>query len=184
MKLSRLSRGLHVVEADDGVRVHREDALARRNAPFQPPRAPGGDGRGADMETNLQLGDPLVYEMRRQRTTVRSTSPRSRSSRAMSRASMVFPTPTSSAMREAHRIELEGHEQRHELVGARLDRDLPKAPEGSGAPPQREQQRVAQQEGRVVSAPSGARPARETGPRGPARPPAAGGSASDPDPSP
>ena len=53
---------------------------------------------------------------------------------------------------QAHRIELERHQQRHELVGARLDRDLPEAAEWSGAAPQRQQQRVAQQQGRIVPA--------------------------------
>ena len=57
--------GLHVVEADHRVRVHRENALARRNTPLQAARAPGGDGGGADVEADLQLGCPLVHEMRR-----------------------------------------------------------------------------------------------------------------------
>ena len=47
--------GLHVVETDNRVRMHREDALARRNAPLQATRAPGGDGGGADVEPNLKL---------------------------------------------------------------------------------------------------------------------------------
>ena len=57
--------GLDVVETDDDVRVHREDAHAGRNAPFQASCALGRDGRGADMEANVQLGNPLVHEMRR-----------------------------------------------------------------------------------------------------------------------
>ena len=57
--------GLHVVETDDRVRVHREDAHARRNALLQPPCGPRGDGGGADVEADLQLSDPLVHEMGR-----------------------------------------------------------------------------------------------------------------------
>ena len=70
----------------------------------------------------------------------------------MSRASIVLPTPDVVRDEEAHRVELERHEQRHELVRARLDGDLADAPEGSGAPPQREQQRIAKQQRRVVPA--------------------------------
>ena len=53
---------------------------------------------------------------------------------------------------QAHRVELERHEQRHELVGARLDGDLAEAAEGPGAAPQREQERVAQEQRRVLAA--------------------------------
>ena len=97
------------------------------------------------------------------RTTVRSTSPRSSSSRAISRASIVLPTPTSSAMSKRTRIELERHQQGHDLVGARLDRDLSEAAKRSGAPAQREQQCVAQQQGRVM--PAGLLRARQREPR-------------------
>ena len=57
--------GLHVVQADHRVRMHREDAHAGRNATLQAPGAAGGYRDGADIETNLQFGDPLVHEMRR-----------------------------------------------------------------------------------------------------------------------
>ena len=63
-----------------------------------------------------------------------------------------LPDPDVVSDEEAHRVELERHEQRHKLVCARLDRDLSKAPKGTGAPSQREQQRVAKQEGRIVPA--------------------------------
>ena len=144
--------GLHVVETDDRVRVHREDALARRNAPLQAPRAPGGDGCGADVEANLQLGDPLVHEMRRTEDDgaidVAAVEQLAGDEQGLNR----LPDPDVVRNEEAHRIELERHEQRHELVCARLDRDLSKAPKGAGTPSQREQQRVAKQEGRIVPA--------------------------------
>ena len=41
---------LDVVQADDGVRVGREDALARREVPFQTTGPSGRDGDGADVE--------------------------------------------------------------------------------------------------------------------------------------
>ena len=132
--------------------MHREDAHARRNTPLQAPRAPGGDGRGADMEPDLQLGDPLVHEMRRTEddgaVDVAAVKQLARDEQGLDR----LPDPDVVRDEEAHRIELERHEQRHKLVCARLDRDLSKAPKGAGAPSQREQQRVAKQEGRVVPA--------------------------------
>ena len=85
---------------------------------------------------------------------------------------------------EAHRVELERHEQRDELVRARLHRDLADAPEGARPPSQREQQRVAKQQRRVVPAELLARSAGGTGPREPARSRAEGESASDPRPTP
>ena len=144
--------GLHVVETDDCVRVHREDAHARRDAPLQAARAPGGDGGGADVEANLQLGDPLVHEMRRTEDDgafdVAAVEQLARDEQGLDR----LPHPDVVRDEQAHRVELERHEQRHELVRARLDRDLTDAPKGSRSSPQREQQRVAQQERRVVPA--------------------------------
>ena len=134
------------------MRVHREDAHARRNAPLQSPRASGGNGCGADVEANLQFGDPLVHEMRRTEDDgafdVAAVEQLARDEQGLDR----LPDPDVVRDEEAHRIELERHEQRHKLVCARLDRDLSEAPKGAGAPSQREQQRVAKQEGRVVPA--------------------------------
>ena len=45
----------------------------------------------------------------------------------------------------AHRVELERHHQRHELVGAGLDRDAPEAAEGAGGGPGGEACGVAQE---------------------------------------
>ena len=144
--------GLHVVETDNRVRVYREDALARRNAPLQATRAPGGDGGGADVEPNLQLGDPLVHEMRRTEDDgafdVAAVEQFARDEQGLDR----LPYPDVVSDEQAHRVELERHEQRHELVRPRLDRDLTDAPKGSRPAPQREQQCVAQQERRVVPA--------------------------------
>ena len=144
--------GLHVVETDDRVRVHREDALARRNAPLQAPRASGGHGGGADLEPNLQLGCPLVHEMGRTEDDgaidVAAVEQLAGDEQGLDR----LPHPDVVRDEQAHGVELERHEQRHELVGTRLDRDLTNAPKGPRPPPQREQQRIAQQERRVVPA--------------------------------
>ena len=144
--------GLHIVEADHRVRELREDACTRRDAPLQAPRALGGDGHGVDMEANLQLRDPLVHEVRRTEddgaidvAAVEQLAGNQQGLDRLAHADVVGD-------QQAHRIELERHQQRHELVSARLDRDLPETAERSGAPPQRKKQRVAQQQGRIVPA--------------------------------
>ena len=137
--------GLHVVETDDRVRVHREDAHTRRDALLQPPRGPGGDGCGADVEADFQLSCPLVHEMGRAEDDgaidVPAVEEFAGDEQGLDRLSYADVVRDE----EAHRVELERHEQRHELVRAGFDRDLANAPEGAGAPSQREQQRVAKQ---------------------------------------
>ena len=86
-----------------------------------------------------------------------------------------LPHPDVVRDEQAHRVELERHEQRHELVGTRLDRDLTNAPKGPRPPPQREQQRIAQQERRVVPGELVHVRQWETGLREPAQSPAGGG---------
>src|SRR5689334_7820938 len=56
---------LDVVEADYGVRVDLEETHARRNGAFQPLRARCGDGDRLQVEVRLELGDPLLDEVRR-----------------------------------------------------------------------------------------------------------------------
>ena len=170
--------GLDVVETDDGVRMHREDAHAGRNAPFETPRAPGGDGCGADVEANVELRDPLVHQMRGAEDDcaldVAAVEQLARDEQGLDG----LADPDVVGDEQAHRVELERHEQRHELVGARLHRDLSEAPKRPRAPPQREQQRIAKQQSRVVPAQLLRDRAAGTAPRGPARSRAAGGSAS------
>ena len=132
--------------------MHREDALARRNAPLQAPCAPGGDGGSADVEPNLQLGHPLVHEMRRTEDDgaidVAAVEQLTRDEQGLDG----LPHPDVVRDEQAHGVELEGHEQRHNLVRPRFDRNLTDAAKRARSPPQREQQRVTQQEGRVVPA--------------------------------
>ena len=91
------------------------------------------------MEANLQLSDPLVHEMRRTKDDgaidFAAVEQLASDEQGLDR----LPHPNIVRDEKAHRVELERHEQRHELVRARLDRDLTKAPKGSGAPSQREQ---------------------------------------------
>ena len=73
---------------------------------------------------------------------------------------------------QPHRIELERHHQRHELVGPRLDRDAPEAAERTGGRARREPCRIAQQPPGGEIAKIRLRWAAETSPTRPARRPA------------
>ena len=145
-------RALHVVETDDRVRMHGEDALARGDAPLQPPRAPGRDGSGANVEANLHLGDPLIHQVRRTQNDgaldVAAVEQFAGDEQGLDR----LPHPDVVRDEETHRVELESHEQGHELVCPGLHRDLPETPEGPRPPAQREQQGVPQQERGIVPA--------------------------------
>ena len=143
---------LDVVETDDRVRVRREDALARRQIALQASGARRGDSDGLQMKMIFEL--PLPTDPPRcggQSTAKRSTSPRSSNSRAISAASIVLPMPTSSAIEQPNRVELERHEQRHELVGPRLDSDLAETSKRPRAATKRQQQRIAQKQRRIVA---------------------------------
>ena len=175
---------LDVVEADDRVRVHREEARARRNAAFQAPRAAGGDRGGAEMEADLQFGDPLVHEMRRAEhdaaVDVAAVEQLAGDEQRLDR----LADPHVVGDEQAHGVELQRHEQRHELVGARA-RPLSVRSSGRGRRPAAA--RAAAR--RAAAGPSRARraagrPAGGTGLRGSARSRAADGSASGPRPSP
>ena len=70
----------------------------------------------------LQLAGPLLDEVRRaEHRESDPTSPRSISSRRMRPASIVLPMPTSSAISRRGDGQAKRHQQRHELIGARLE---------------------------------------------------------------
>src|SRR5689334_18883359 len=56
---------LDVIEADDGVRIREKYAIARRKVSFETARSGSRHGHRANMETRLQLSDPLIDQMRR-----------------------------------------------------------------------------------------------------------------------
>lgn len=88
-----------VIEADDGIGVGEKNAIAGGKVAFEAACACGGDGDGANVESGFEFGDPLIDEVGWAEDGEAIISPRSINSRAMSAASMVLPTPTSSAMR-------------------------------------------------------------------------------------
>jgi hypothetical protein len=73
-----------------------------------------------------------------------STRPRSSSSRATIAASIVLPTPTSSRDQQAHPRLPQCHDERHELIWPRYDRDIAERAEWSRARAQAQTRRVKQ----------------------------------------
>ncbi len=142
---------LDVVEADHGMRVRREDTFGGRQIAFEPAGARRGDADRADVEVRLQLAEPLINEVRRTENgsaldiaTVEELARDERRLDGLADADVVGD-------QQAHRIELERHQERHELVGARLDGDLTGTSERARAAAEREEQGVAQEECRVVA---------------------------------
>ena len=80
-----------------------------------------------------------------QSTARRRTSPRSSSSRAIRHASTVLPMPDVVGDQEPDRVELQRHQERHELVRAGLDGELGERAERPGAGAEAQADRVAEQ---------------------------------------
>ena len=106
---------------------------------------------GVEVEARFELGDPLVDQVRRaqhgEALDLAAVEQLARDERRLDRLADADVVGD----QQPHRIELQRHQQRHELVGARLDGDLPEAAERAGAAAQRQQQRVAQEQRRVVA---------------------------------
>ena len=64
-ELRATTLALDVVEADDRMRVRREDTLARREVALEAGGTRRCDRDGPEVETPLELGHPLVHEVRR-----------------------------------------------------------------------------------------------------------------------
>jgi hypothetical protein len=128
---------LDVVKTDDRVRVRREDALARRQASFQTTRTGRSDGDGVQVKPPLELTDPLVDEMRRTQDghslDVAAIQQFSRDEPSLNRLAY------SDVVRnqQTNTLELQRHQQWHQLVRTRLYCDLPESAERTGTAPKR-----------------------------------------------
>ena len=80
-----------------------------------------------------------------QRTAKRRISPRSSSSRAIRQALDRLADADVVGDQEPDRVELQGHQERHELVGAGLDRDLAERAERAGTGAKSQANRVPEQ---------------------------------------
>jgi hypothetical protein len=119
--------------------------------------APGGGGVGADhhcvdVEAIGELALPLLAQVRRAQhghaldfAAVEHFARNQRAFDGLADADVV-------GNQQADRGLLQGHQQRHQLVGARLDCDVAEAAKGSGSAAQLELQRIQQQlAGRMVA---------------------------------
>ncbi len=138
---------LNVVEADNPEGMDVKNALARRQIALKPAGAGAGHGHGVDVELRGQLLDPLVHQMRRaeHRTSIdlAAVEQLARNQSPLDGLS----DPDVVCDQESHRLKLERHQERHKLVGTRLEADAAGATKRSSPTPEREQQSILQQQG-------------------------------------
>ena len=130
MKSSARRLRLDEVGRDDGEAVAVEDRHADRQVALQALDGAGEDQLGVDVELLRQLLLPLLGQVRRAQhgqaadlAAVEQLPGDGAGLDGLADADVVGD-------QQAHRVQLEGHHQRHELVGARLDGDAPEAAEG------------------------------------------------------
>ena len=116
--------GLDEVGRDDHVVVALEERLADPEAALQPACGRGEHELGVDVELVAQLGLPLLGEVRRAEHREPLRVPWSSSSRAISAGLDRLADPDVVGDQQPDGVQLERHQQRHELVGARLDADV------------------------------------------------------------
>jgi hypothetical protein len=137
---------LHIVEADHSEWMNIEDALARRKIALQPTSARARHRDRMDLEFRCQLPHPLIDEMWRAKHRKPINLP---AVEKLSRNQSPLDCLSDSDIvgdQEAHHVELERHQERHELIGARLEPDATGAAERAGTAAQREQQGVPQKQ--------------------------------------
>lgn len=144
--------GLDVIERDDRERMHLEDRFVRPEAAFQAGCGAGPHDLGFDVELASELGLPLLAEMRRAdhgaALDLAAVEQFAHDEPRLDR----LADPDIVGDQESHHRLLERHQERHELIGARLEAELAEAAEGSGAGARLQAQRIAQQEGRGLRA--------------------------------
>ncbi len=136
-----------VVQADHGDGMLLEQAHADRQAALQTRGAGGGDRHRREVEAFGQFPDPLLDQVRRAEhgkaldlAAVEQLAGDQQRLDGLADADVVGD-------QQAHRVELERHQQRHQLIAAGLDADVAEAAEWPGAAAQRQRQRIGQQRG-------------------------------------
>ena len=141
--------GLDVVERDDGVRVDLEDGFPGPQSPFETSRRPGGHDFGVDVEFRGQFVPPLVAQMRRADDDGPfDFAPVDHLPRDQPRFDG-FSDADVVRDEKADHVGLQGHEQRHELVGARFERKIAETAERPRSGSELEAQRIPQKERRL-----------------------------------
>ena len=137
--------GLDVVEADDGEGIGVEQGLGERQAALQPGGGPGRDRGGLDAEAGLQLGDPLIDEMRRAQHG-KGIDFAAIHELAQDEAALdCLPDADVVGDEDARRLKPKRHQQGNELVSARLEGQLGRRPERTCSAAEGQAQGVGQQ---------------------------------------
>jgi hypothetical protein len=122
---------LDVVEANHGKRVNVEDAIARRQIALKPAGARTCYCNRMDLKLLGQLGNPLFDEMGRaehsQPFDLAAVERLPRNQTALDR----LADSDIVGDQDAHRVELQYHQQRHQLIGAWLEPNTAHAAEGA-----------------------------------------------------
>ena len=144
-ELVAVAVALDEVGADDDVRVALEERLAQAQPALEPGRGRGQHADRVDVELVAHLGLPLVREVwRGEHADALDLAAVEELAREQQRLDGLADADVVGD-EQAHRVEAQAHEQRHELVRARLDRDPPEAAEGPGPVAHREAQRLVEQ---------------------------------------
>ena len=147
--------GLDVVETDDSKGMHGEDVAARRQPPLQLERGRGGDGHRLDAEMALQLFRPLFHQVWGAEhgkgihlAAIHEFAQDEAGLDGLADADIIGDEQAQAGLSQ-------GHEQRYQLVGARLEGDLGGGAEGTSAAAQGETQGIGQQQGAAAGGPPG-----------------------------
>jgi hypothetical protein len=137
---------LDEVEADDGEGIGVEDAHGVRQVALKPRRARCRDGRPSQGKLGLQLGTPLIDQVRRaedrEALDLAAVEELTQDQAGLDR----LADPDVIGDQQSRGFLAERHHQRGELVGARLEVDPAGASERAGAAPQRKPEGIAQEQ--------------------------------------
>ena len=139
--------GLDVVKRDDGAGMRVEEGLVEGEATFEPGGGGGGDGGGVDAETGFQFAHPLVDEMGwAEDGEGLDLAPVDQFAQDESGLDG-FADADVIGDEEAGDGLAQRHQERDELVGARLEREVGGRAEGARAAAEGQAERVGQEGG-------------------------------------
>ncbi len=142
--------GLDVIEADHGEGMRLEQGLRRRQASLEAGRAGGGHLDRIDVELGAQLARPLLDEMRRAEHG-EPVGLAAVDQLAQDEAGFYRLADTDIVGdQQAHDRKPQRHQERHELIGARLETEPGGRAERTGAAAERHAQRVREKARHVL----------------------------------
>jgi hypothetical protein len=135
-----------IIDTDNREREMFPDAhIAARQATFKRSGGTGAHHRGFERKLMLQLTLPLIAQMgradHRHPRDLTAVEQFTGDQRRLNR----LPDPHIIGDQQAHRVETQRHQQRHNLIGARAKPQPPHTAERTGAAAQAQARRIAQQ---------------------------------------